>query len=287
MTITKRKYSPSISLIEPPKKDRPFSGSLLMQGGKGNFSYAVYDNDNSYFSAVESFNLQGITNSTELGETIRDIIRANDNLTRKFKSVTFSYISNRSTLVPNTLYDDSKKESFLSLNHFSESGDLIFSDRLTSPASRNLFYLPSSIERNLVKLFPGIAFKHQSTLLIENFISLRKSGSDAQVFIHIQADQFEIVVAENNSLKLFNSFRYQSTEDFIYFILFVFRQLKLDVETVKVELFGEVERGSAMFGVLQKYIREVSFGRLNAGLAPTLQKLPAHFFFSLFSSIPK
>lgn len=67
------------------------------------------------------------------------------------------------------------------------------------------------------------------------------------------------MVIDHNKLQLFNVFEYHSKEDFIYYILFVFEQLKLDVETTPIELSGNIVIGDALFVMLYTYIRHVTF----------------------------
>jgi Protein of unknown function (DUF3822) len=65
-------------------------------------------------------------------------------------------------------------------------------------------------------------------------------------------------VVENQKLLLFNSFDYQTKEDFIYYILFTAEQLQLNPETFKLQLLGEISEESDLFKIAFKYIRNVS-----------------------------
>jgi len=57
---------------------------------------------------------------------------------------------------------------------------------------------------------------------------------------------------------LFNSFEYQTKEDFIYYILFTAEQLKLNPETFKLQLLGEISEESDLFKIAYRYIRNIS-----------------------------
>jgi len=48
------------------------------------------------------------------------------------------------------------------------------------------------------------------------------------MFVNLDNKHFEIVVIANNKLILYNSFKYQTKEDYIYYILFTAEQLELN-----------------------------------------------------------
>ena len=84
---------------------------------------------------------------------------------------------------------------------------------------------------------------------------MSKNKEEKQVFVHLQKEHFEIVVVKNQQLILFNSFQYNTPEDFIYFILFTCEQLQLNPETISVQLLGNCTEEDAFFKIAYQYIR--------------------------------
>ena len=78
------------------------------------------------------------------------------------------------------------------------------------------------------------------------------------MFIHINSGHFEIIVIQNQKLLLFNSFYYNTPEDFIYYILFTAEQLNLNPENFPLELIGDIDAENDYFKIAYKYIRNVS-----------------------------
>ena len=62
------------------------------------------------------------------------------------------------------------------------------------------------------------------------------------MFAHLGQNQFEIVVIANNKLLLYNSFTFETKEDFIYYILFAAEQLGLNPETFELVLAGSISK---------------------------------------------
>ncbi len=69
----------------------------------------------------------------------------------------------------------------------------------------------------------------------------------------------EVFVLNNSGLQLFNVFDYNTPEDFIYYVLFVFEQLSLDTEKTEVVLSGLIDLDNELYAILYTYIRHISF----------------------------
>ena len=84
------------------------------------------------------------------------------------------------------------------------------------------FYV--NINNFLLDQFHSFEYKNVNSILVKKIVEISIGNLDKEVFIHIQKEHFEIVVVRNQQLLLFNSFEYSTPEDFIYYILFTFRQ---------------------------------------------------------------
>ncbi len=71
-------------------------------------------------------------------------------------------------------------------------------------------------------------------------------------------DEFQIVVIAEHKLVFYNSFTYQSKEDFIYYILFTAEQLNLNPEKFELVLAGNVEKDNELYTIAYTYVRKVS-----------------------------
>ena len=90
-------------------------------------------------------------------------------------------------------------------------------------------------------------------------IDINKNQAQATVYAYLQKDHFELVVAQNSKLILFNSFAYQTIEDVMYYVLFTYEQLGLSPETHSLVLLGAIEEGDPIHQTALRFIREVRF----------------------------
>ena len=78
------------------------------------------------------------------------------------------------------------------------------------------------------------------------------------MYINVEPSHYEIITVENNHLKFYNSFEYNSKEDFIYYILFTAEQLQLNPEDFPVILMGAIDETDEIYQIVFKYVRNVS-----------------------------
>jgi len=79
------------------------------------------------------------------------------------------------------------------------------------------------------------------------------------LYVNVRKSFLDITILDNQKLLFFNTFKYNTKEDFIYFVIFVMEQLQLNPEEVELVLMGMIERNSGLFETVIKYVRNVRF----------------------------
>ena len=176
-----------------------------------------------------------------------------------FNDVLVIHQNELATLVPAELYDAEHKVDYLKFNSKILRNDFITEDEIVVNNSVNVYVPYVNINNYIFDTFGEFVYKHSSSVLIESILQNPEVTEDPIVYININKSTLELLVVENNKLQLINVFEYHSKEDFIYYVLFVFEQLNLDVETTNVELSGNVSIGDELFTMLYIYVRHVRF----------------------------
>ena len=78
------------------------------------------------------------------------------------------------------------------------------------------------------------------------------------MYVHVGMNYFDLVVTQQNELKLYNRFKYQTKEDFIYYILFTAEQLGLNPEQFDCKFMGNIKKNDPFYDIAYKYIRNIS-----------------------------
>ena len=176
-------------------------------------------------------------------------------LTKSFDEVMVIHDNNLNTFVPTSLFDVHFLASYLQYNTKVFETDF-FTHDVIFPYEMNNVYVPFvNINNFLLDQYETFEYQNANSILVKQLLDLSKNKEEKQVFIHLQKEHFEIVVVKNQQLILFNSFQYNTPEDFIYFILFTYEQLQLNPETISVQLFGNCTEEDAFYKIAFKYIR--------------------------------
>lgn len=175
-----------------------------------------------------------------------------------FKKTFVLFPSRHSTLVPSGIFNPEIKEEWLNFCVQHENDQLTLFNKVKMADAFNVFAIPETIYSIMNRQFPEPQFFHQHTPIIENGLLTRASGNEGtSLMINLNKDFFDVVVFEKGRLKLCNSFPIRSDNDFIYFTLFVFEQLKLEPAHTEVILSGWHPDFNGLFKHLANYIKNI------------------------------
>jgi hypothetical protein len=207
----------------------------------------------------------------------------NEFFAHSYATVSVGHSSWHYTLVPGALFDSANKEQLLRFNHPIASQETVLSDEIFSAESFCVYSVDPKVKGLLDRIFPNNHVKHVATCLIEGLPAV-SSKTHKTCLVHVGAERMDVALY-HKKLLFFNSFQYQTAEDFLYFILASLEQNGAALEETEVVLAGEIEAGSALYHTIHKYIPKVKFAVTDKNILKKndFVKLPEHFYFSLFN----
>ena len=179
----------------------------------------------------------------------------NTTLSKSYDEIIVLHDNNINTFVPKPLFDSNNIASYLQYNVKVFETDFFAVDEINTYEITNVYVPFVNINNFLLDQFESFDYKNSNSILVQKMLDKSKNIDEKQVFVHVQQAHFEIVVVKNQQLLLFNSFEYNTTEDFIYYILFTFEQLQLNPEIVPISLFGSISKEDAFYKIAYKFIR--------------------------------
>ncbi len=248
--------------------------------------FCILDTTRNKYIALKSYQLQNIYNFQLLCEKLTQLLTQTNFLKNTYKSVKIIFVNKKSTLIPLPLFEKDKKDTYLKFNHNIEEESIIY-DKLNNPEAYNIYALPKCIETKLKDTFSDYKINHHSSCLIESLLfQYKNQAPEEKMFVNVSNSYFDIIVIKNKELLLYNYFNYKTCEDFIYYILFVLEQLKLNPENIDLILLGNIEKRSDLYQILYKYIRNISFGKRNDifKYSYVFDDLDSHSFYNLLNS---
>lgn len=185
----------------------------------------------------------------------------NQNLLAAIAQVRVFYANALYTLVPQPYFNEDKLSDYLKYNVKLLPTDELAFDELPN-LNANLVYVPyTNINNYLFDQFGEFTYQHAVYVFLKHTLKCKSdtTNSTTQVFVNVYNTHFDTCVFQNDKLLLCNSYNYFSAEDFVYYLLFVFEQLKLDTEKLELQLFGAITEDMKTYKLLYKYVRNISF----------------------------
>ncbi len=258
--------------------------SLAVQLGVDFVTFCILDAEKKKFLFLETYSFQGENNMVMISECIQKIVAINPLLQSEFKNTFISYVNQKSTLIPLPLYSEGHKVDYFKINHALEKGMRLHTDKIQILEAVNIYAIPDVVENNMSKLFPTAKANHFSTTLIESSLVKYRNHTKKVAIVHVQLSTFEIVIVNGKNLNFYNSFTIKTPEDFVYYILFVFEQLKLNTNSIEIVLCGQIIRNSELYALLFKYVKHIRFDERDNTFqfSYVFEEIPRHFYSNLF-----
>ncbi len=96
-------------------------------------------------------------------------------------------------------------------------------------------------------------YNHQTPLL-RYFSDRRRHGNNAKMFTHLRKNSIDVIVYDNDGLRMANTFRFATIDDAIYYILAVRQEMGLNPEADELLISGEPALRKQITDTLKKFI---------------------------------
>jgi hypothetical protein len=257
---------------------------LSIQISLSGLSFCTLQRDTNTISSIKDIRFDRKLNPIEVLDHLKHLFNAETDLQNEFSKITIIHENELSTLVPKPLFNEDYLADYLKFNTKILKSDFIAFDDILLNDSVNVYVPYININNFIYDKFGAFTYKHTSTILIESLLFIEKNNNTTNVYVNISKNHFEIVAIDKAKLLLYNTFEYNTKEDFIYYLLFTTEQLKLNPETFHLIFIGDVNKEDALYNIAYTYIRNVSFGNTNETFNYQEQPKTNHAHFTLIKS---
>ena len=262
---------------------------LSIQLGLDGFSFSILNPESKKYIALKNYpNLNANSEIITL-DWIKSILKEDEFLNRNFKSVAVIFVTSNSVLVPDPLFKKENLKDYFDFNLDLPESQSIQNTKIERADSWSLFPVQTDILDILKEKFLNLNVFHQSAPFINNILSNTKNTDEStQANVHLYGKFFDLAVIDKQKLQLYNCFSYRHVNDLLYYILYVFDQLKLPAESTTLQLSGKVTRQSSFFENLRRYVKKVDFAKRDPfyKYSYTFSKVPEHTFSNLLNLYP-
>jgi len=240
----------------------------------------LFDKKQNKFLALEVFKQANGSDGKWMKEiSDKSVILKKNN----FKTVNVEIVNELTTLVPVALFEEEDAGKYFQYN-FSGDDLLIKSEKIPAFDAVNIYAVHESMNVSIHQLFDQPVIHHHATVLLQGIHLSFKKFNEKTLVINVRNHYVDIIITEGKQLIFFNSFQSNTVDDLVYYVMFVCDRLQLNPESVSAFLTGQVESESAIFHMLYKYIKNISFvSRTDFfEFSYVFEEIPSHFYFNLF-----
>lgn len=189
---------------------------------------------------------------------IKTIFKSNELLNVDVDELIVFHQNNLSCLVPKPLFDDTQPAQYLNFNSKIYPTDYVDFDELEQLDLVNVYIPFANINNYFFERFGAFKFLHFSTYFIEKTLNNEKIDSSKKMYIHLFKKEMSVLITKGKSILLYNTFLYNTPEDFLYYTLFLAEQIELNPDEFNLTISGKINVDDDYYKLAYKYIRNIS-----------------------------
>ncbi|MGO4919676.1 DUF3822 family protein [Maribacter spongiicola] len=250
--MTKKKKNSSLNIA-----DKNFK-KLSIQVSLNGLSFCVADTVSQKLLISDRVDFSEEKNPMFVKDELQKLFQKHDIENMQFDEVIAVHRNTLFGLVPKSLFNQNHLNEYLKFNTKVLANDVLAYDEVENHELVNVYVPYTNVNNYIYELFGEFDYMHNGTVLLQSLLNNQTQNQETTCFAHVYKNQLDITVLNQRKLLLYNSFKYNTKEDFAYYLLFVLEQLELDPKTVNVKLFGEIEEDDEIYQLCYKYIQNIS-----------------------------
>ncbi len=273
---TKEQFSDELYQVnESETKD------LLIQLGDHYISYAIINPEQK----ILHFLARTRTNSEfSAQQNLDNLIELNPHLVLKYRKVKICVDTNNFTFIPEDLYDDDLIDEY---SRYINSGlnTEIQVSTLKDYSIKNISSIDNALKQTFALRFDKPLVNNSISPLL-NACYLLLTADPSELFINFNESSFEAAYFIESNFIFYNQYKYESAEEFNYYLLNLIEQLEIHLNTCKVRVSGNSDQRSQNKSIIEKYFLETSQPDINQIIQTSFSissKADLQSYFSLIS----
>jgi hypothetical protein len=220
-------------------KENSINSSLTLSVGNHFVSISILDTSSQKLLLSKHKNFKNFV-KTELLDSEVDIF-LNENNVNDFNIEDVKLIQENDfyVLVPEELYSEKEKSTYLKYNTVINKDDFICCDDIDQLNLKNVFIPYVNINNYMVDKFKNINYYHFNSLLIKKAYSNREK--DENFIVYVNEKKIKIIIFNEEGLLFFNSYSIDSNLDAIYYILLTLKEHELEIISTQINFIIDCE----------------------------------------------
>ena len=257
---------------------------MAIQCALGGLSFALLDTNTRTLVGTEFYQSDLLTDSDDLFRTLERALESKGLNNSNFQSVTCLVDNRYSTLVPKPLFDESDLTKYLDFSFQIPEGYAIVAEPLASVPCQHVFALPKALHDKLQAQWKEVSIIHSSSVFID---SAMQNDVDHGVFVQVRNRDFDMLIKKEGKLLFFNNFKFNTKEDFAYFLLFAMEQNGCSGQDTPVCFSGLIRPASDIIDLCGRYVKDIRFvtDPHQLQVSKALNEVPFQYYYTLYQAL--
>ena len=229
---------------------------MTIQCSLGGLSFALLDTATQKLVALECYQSDLLADSNDLFRTLERALEDKNLNNKDFQSVTFIVDNRYCSLVPQPLFNEADQAKYLDFAFQIPEGYTIASEPIASAQCHIVHAFLKTMQDKVLNKWTDARITHSSSVFIDNVM---KDEDDNGVFVNVRNRDFDMLVKKEGKLHFFNNFKFNTKEDFAYFLLFAMEQNGVSGQDTPVVFSGLIRPASDIIDLCGRYVRDIRF----------------------------
>ncbi len=238
--------------------NRAQSYRLSIQFSLNGFSFSILDLVRGKYILLNHSSFQDNQSYEQKGDKVREIIQSSSYLQADYKDITALIINPKSVLIPETFFNQQDLKTYFEFNHDLHELEELHFNHIKGIHAYSVYPLPNPVSNVLTEKYDKISFYHQSVPIID-YAMFSARSSKTHVLLSIYEGFMDIAILNQKKLFLYNSFFWSTPEDMLYFLLYAYKRLNLDVKENELYITDHFEKTRILEKLVKPYIHKVHF----------------------------
>ncbi|MBS9768836.1 MAG: DUF3822 family protein [Flavobacteriaceae bacterium] len=232
---------------------------LSIQLGLNGFSFLVYNTQKEEVIQEKEVQYNG---ETPYLDWLKVKLASKETFRQEFSSTNLLFAPEKYTLVPNSLFEKEKIASLFSVSHPIEETEKILFEQTKEHTI--LYAIPHNMQEVMEDFFPKYKQKTVPYFLLKNAQNTKKWN----VVFFIDYKKIYVAVFKENTIILSNSFQFQTKDDLLYYMLYIFDNFEIAIEQSTMQLWGHLAYCEMLKEKLSRYHNDICISAKNAYFSP-------------------
>lgn len=270
-------------------KEKLPSYSLCLQIGTRDFQFSVVNKQTNSCLYLEDYRLENIKTINTRLEAIQQIADKHAFLgSNLWDSIRVSFKSHKFSLVPSAYFLPEASSDYLALNsEIKTKIEEVYYYKHIASSSVNIFACDKKVIAWAKSKYKekSIQVIHQGSALIEGILQYDDHSEEKTMFCFVDKGILHVAVSQNKQLLFYNQFAVRKSDDFLKYIMLVFKELAMAPKSSKLIVWGAIKNDAPHIELLKKYIRNISLGTKPNFIkfAAEFDEIQDHRYFDLYS----